>query len=119
VGQTLQRTLQRLKISGVTVQFNLYRMVNKGMSKIPPATVAVEIDQDRRRLLIDWNDGRRASYPYIWLRHACFFPLMGRAEQLDPRESRLPEDPASLSIASTALDANALIIHWAHDEQPT
>jgi gamma-butyrobetaine dioxygenase len=76
-------------------------------------------DQEQRLLLIDWQDGRHSAYPYIWLRHEQFFPLMGRPDQRQDSEFRLPEDPASLSIESTAVEQDSLIIKWTHDDSST
>jgi gamma-butyrobetaine dioxygenase len=44
---------------------------------------------------------------------------MGRPEQRQDSEFRLPEDPASLSIVSTAVEQDTLIIKWAHDDSST
>ncbi len=82
-------------------------------------TINVSFDQDKRRLLIDWDDSQRSTFPYIWLRHAQFFPLMGRPEQLDARAQLLPEEPAYPSIASAELDADVLVINWSHDDSTT
>jgi gamma-butyrobetaine dioxygenase len=80
---------------------------------------SISFDQNKRLLFIDWDDNHPSTFPYIWLRHAQFFPLMGRPEQLDPREHLLPEEPAGLSIASAELEAEHLIINWAHDGSTT
>ena len=79
----------------------------------------VSFDQDKRHLIIEWGDNHRSIFPYIWLRHAQSFPLMGRPEQLDPREYRLPEEPADLRIASTVVEAKELFINWSHDGSST
>ena len=47
----------------------------------------------------------------------AFFPFMGRAGQLDPREYQPPENPADLSIESISLHAQGRddISHWNQD----
>jgi gamma-butyrobetaine dioxygenase len=89
------------------------------MATNPREATGISYDQEQRLLLVDWPDGRQSAYPYIWLRHAQFFPLMGRPEQLDPREHLLPEDPAILTIKSACLDADDLIVNWNHDGSTT
>jgi hypothetical protein len=76
-------------------------------------------DQAQRQLLIDWQDGQRSVFPYIWLRHEQFFPLMGRPEQRQDSEFSLPEDPHSLAIESTSVERDYLVIDWAHDGSVT
>ena len=89
------------------------------MAANPLIVTSHRLDQGKRRLLIDWNDGHHGVFPYIWLRHSSCFPFMGRAQQLDPREYCLPEKAETLSIESTKLEAPTLIIHWAHDDSVT
>ena len=83
------------------------------------ATGNVNFDQAQRRLLIDWQDAHHSAFPYIWLRHEQFFPLMGRPEQRQDSEFCLPEDPASLEIESISIEPGHLIIDWAHDGSTT
>jgi gamma-butyrobetaine dioxygenase len=89
------------------------------MATNPVSVSKLCFDQDTRRLLIDWDDGRRGIFPYIWLRHAQFFPLMGRSEQHDAQEFRLPEDATTLSIDTATLEAETVVIHWAQDDSVT
>lgn len=79
----------------------------------------VTFDQTTRRLSLIWGDGHESVYPFIWLRHARMFPLMGRPEQQDQREYLDPENPAGMSIAATRIDAGDLIIDWLQDSTPT
>ena len=89
------------------------------MATNPVSVSKLCFDQDTRRLLIDWDDGRRGIFPYIWLRHAQFFPLMGRSEQHDAQEFRLPEDATTLSIDTATLEAETVVIQWAQDDSVT
>ena len=57
----------------------------------------IRFDDNRRRLSIVWGDGHASEFPYIWLRHARMFPLMGRAGQADNDYLQL-EDPVCVSI---------------------
>lgn len=82
-------------------------------------TTNVSFDQAQRRLNIQWRDGHRSSFPYIWLRHQQFFPLMGRPEQQRDRDFTLPEDPARLAIESTSIDGECLLIDWAGNDSIT
>jgi gamma-butyrobetaine dioxygenase len=81
--------------------------------------IGVGLDPDQRHLLIEWQDSHHSVFPYIWLRHERFFPLMGRPEQRQDSEFSLPEDPASLAIESTRIDHEHLMIDWAHDGSVT
>ncbi|MCP4877454.1 MAG: DUF971 domain-containing protein [Gammaproteobacteria bacterium] len=47
------------------------------MAANPGAVSRLNYDQEQRLLLIDWVNGEHSAYPYIWLRHAQFMPLMG------------------------------------------
>lgn len=79
----------------------------------------VEADAHARRLRLTWADGHRSSYPYIWLRHAEFYPLMGRPEQQNDREFRLPEESATLTILETRIEDEDLVIDWGANLNPT
>lgn len=79
----------------------------------------VSFNQDKRQVLVNWANGQQTLLPYIWLRHAQFFPLMGRPEQPDPREHLLPEEPTELRVASTTIEVDELVIHWSHDNSTT
>jgi gamma-butyrobetaine dioxygenase len=72
----------------------------------------VSFDQVKRRLRLDWDPGEHIQIPFIWLRHARFFPLMGRPEQLDPRAHLLPEEPSELQIETARVSAGELIVEW-------
>ena len=76
-------------------------------------------NQETRLLRIKWPDGRQSEYPYIWLRHEQFMPLMGRSEQLDPREHLLPEDPTKMLIQSVFLEDENVVINWSHNSSTT
>ena len=77
--------------------------------------IKVSIAGEKRQLLIDWQNGQQAAFPYIWLRHAQFMPFMGRPGQKDPREHLLPEDPFDLVIKSAKVNSEELIVDWSHD----
>ena len=79
----------------------------------------VSFDQVKRQLRLDWDTGEHIQIPFIWLRHTCFFPLMGRPEQLDPREHLLPEEPSELQIETARVSAGELIVEWRHGRGET
>ena len=81
--------------------------------------IKVSIAKEKRQLIIGWPNEQQVAFPYIWLRHAQFMPFMGRPGQIDPREHLLPEDPLDLVIESAIVDAEELIINWAHDGATT
>ena len=80
---------------------------------------SIDFDQGSRLLSIIWGDGHRSDFPFIWLRHARMFPLMGRAEQLNQETYQLPDDPVTMTIDSTRVDGEELNIRWASDIEPT
>lgn len=87
----------------------------------PPDCQPQQIDCDAatRRVHVTWSDGRHSEFPYIWLRHGEFFPLMGRPEQQDVREYCLPEDPGSLAVRDTRVEDGELVIDWGPDRGTT
>ena len=70
---------------------------------------SIDFDPSSRQLCIIWSDGHRSVFPFIWLRHARIFPLMGRAEQLDQNNYQLPDDPVTMTIDSIRVDGEELI----------
>ena len=79
------------------------------MTTISASAAVVSFDQVERRLRLDWDTGEHVQIPFIWLRHTRFFPLMGRPEQLDPREHLLAEEPSQLQIKTATVSAGELI----------
>ncbi|MEQ9490815.1 MAG: TauD/TfdA family dioxygenase [Alphaproteobacteria bacterium] len=72
-----------------------------------------------RRLVVEWADGRISRFPYIWLRHACFFPVQGRPEQAPDAAPLLVEDPDLPVIGGLAWDDVTVSIDWSHDGSTT
>ena len=80
---------------------------------------SIEHDNDSRILKIRWHDGRDSSFAYIWLRHYCNYPVLGRAEQKDDASCKIPEPPTLPSIRSVNLEDSQIFINWAHDQNRT
>lgn len=76
-------------------------------------------DNASRRLRIDWSDGQRSEFPYIWLRHALFFPATGRPGQAGDGECLEIEDPGVCAIADISRSGESLAIGWSHDGSKT
>ncbi|MEM7426307.1 MAG: TauD/TfdA family dioxygenase [Pseudomonadota bacterium] len=76
-------------------------------------------DDRKRQLYVRWADGHTSAFPYIWLRHAMYFPALGRPEQAHNGDYLLPEEPASLSVSSIVADQGVLTVVWAHDDSRT
>jgi hypothetical protein len=76
---------------------------------------ALSTDQDQRRLAIEWCDGHVSRFPFIWLRHAKFFPSCGRPDQADDGSYLLPEAPDAAVVGSITSDRHGIEIHWAND----
>jgi hypothetical protein len=37
--------------------------------------IKLSIAPEKRQLIIDWQNGQQAAFPYIWPRHAQFMPV--------------------------------------------
>lgn len=72
-----------------------------------------------RRIALNWADGRRNHYHFVWLRQQHFHPAIGRPDQPSDAALRLPDDPASLEIASSAIENGELVVRWAGDDVVT
>ncbi len=68
-----------------------------------------------RRIVLNWADGERNHYHFVWLRQQHFHPAIGRSDQASDDALRLPDDPASLQVASSAIENGELVVHWAGD----
>ncbi len=68
-----------------------------------------------RRIALNWADGQRNHYHFVWLRQQHFHPAIGRPDQAPDAALRLPDDPASLQVASLAIENGELVILWAED----
>lgn len=80
---------------------------------------SVTHDNLSRRLTVSWSDGHLSHFPYIWLRHALYFPALGRPEQGDGGDYLFPEDPESLTVAALHPSAENLVVDWEHDGSTT
>ena len=76
---------------------------------------ALSHDQAKRRLVVEWCDGHVSRFPFIWLRHAKFFPSCGRPEQAADDSYLLPEPPDAAVVGSVKSDRHGIEIHWAND----
>lgn len=74
---------------------------------------------EKRCLNVEWSDGRTSRFPYIWLRHACFFPIQGRPEQQDDATPLLPEWPDEPMVGSHDWNKDLVTISWSHDGSTT
>ena len=81
--------------------------------------VSATIDDEARRLVVEWGDGHVSRYPFIWLRHYRFFPAMGRSDQPDGVPHLIPEDPETPEIGKLALLGARIEINWSHDGSST
>ncbi|MEQ9485772.1 TauD/TfdA family dioxygenase [Coleofasciculus sp. F4-SAH-05] len=61
-----------------------------------------EIQQDRRKLFLDWADGHRSTFHYIWLRDNCYCSACG-----DPRHGE-----KRFRIVDVPIDIEPLSVHW-------
>lgn len=80
---------------------------------------SVIADATDRRLVVEWADGRISRFPYIWLRHACFFPVQGRPEQTSDAAPLLVEDPDLPVVGTLEWDGATVTINWSHDGSTT
>ncbi len=76
---------------------------------------ALSTDQSERRLVIEWCDGHVSRFPFIWLRHATFFPACGRPDQAADGSYLLPEAPEAAVVGSVKSDRHGIEIHWRND----
>ncbi|MFT5504563.1 MAG: gamma-butyrobetaine dioxygenase, partial [Gammaproteobacteria bacterium] len=83
------------------------------------STKNLKIDNQRRLLSIVWSDGHESLYPYIWLRHECFFPAIGRPEQDSDSHCLNLDNPADLHLIGHELVGDELILKWANDKNTT
>ena len=72
-----------------------------------------------RRLRVLWADGHESRFPFVWLRHAVFFPAMGRADQTEAEGYRLPDEPDGLALADIERDDGGLTLTWGNDGRVT
>ncbi len=80
---------------------------------------SVSHDDRCRMVSIAWADGHTSRFPYIWLRHARYFPSLGRPDQAHETDFVLPEEPTTLSVAAIEAGDQSLLVHWKHDGSTT
>ncbi|MDE0044593.1 MAG: TauD/TfdA family dioxygenase [bacterium] len=68
-----------------------------------------------RRIVLNWADGERNHYHFVWLRQQHFHPAIGRSDQASDDAFRLPDDPASLDVVSSVIENGELVVQWADD----
>ncbi len=61
-----------------------------------------KVQQDRSKLFLDWDDGHRSTFHYIWLRDNCYCPMCG-----DPRHGE-----KRFQITDVPLDIEPLSVRW-------
>ena len=79
----------------------------------------LEIDAEHRRVIINWQDGARLGIPFIWFRHYCNYPVLGRPEQSDDAPCLIPEAPRTPTIKHIEHYNDQITIHWSHDDSQT
>ena len=80
----------------------------------PESQRPVAVDQDGASLFVDWADGRRSTYPAVWLRDNC--------QEADSRDrssgqrlfdiSALPDE---IGIADARMEAGMIAVHYSPD----
>ena len=81
------------------------------MTHSPTATPRIHPNRAERVLEITWADGECNRFHYVWLRHHA------RCSEGMPNDSSvkidlLPDDPATLAIASCSVEDACLVIDW-------
>ena len=64
-----------------------------------------------RRIELTWSDGAISRFHFVWLRQQHFHPAIGRPEQGDDDELRLPDDPQALSVESCRQENDLVYRH--------
>ena len=72
-----------------------------------------------RTVIIEWTDGLKSRYHFIWLRQQLFHPAFGHAHSSNPDIPRLPDDPYSLKIKNCTIDGNDLVVNWVNNDEQT
>ena len=71
-----------------------------------------KVQQDRRKLFLDWVDGHRSTFHYIWLRDNCDCPVCGDPTHGEKR-FRIVDVPVDIEPLSVRWHSgNALEILW-------
>ncbi|NEO91242.1 MAG: DUF971 domain-containing protein [Moorea sp. SIO3G5] len=74
-----------------------------------------KVQQDHRKLFVDWADGHRSTFHYIWLRDNCYCSGCGDPQHGEKR-FRLVDVPLDIKPLSVRWDSgNALEIVWKPD----
>jgi len=75
----------------------------------------IHVGSDKNSIVIDWDDGHRSRFLYIWLRDACRCDLCGEPSFGD-RRIVLSELPNTIAPVSFHLNnQNELVVLWNHD----
>ena len=86
----------------------------------PRTEVAQLTDEPaKRRVVITWRDGHVSNFPYVWLRHARYFPVMGRPEFSSEVDYVLPEPPELPRLSDLSAERGRLVARWHHDDSVT
>lgn len=82
-------------------------------SGVAASPLAIRVEKAANRLVIDWSDGFRTSFPWTYLRANC--PSAGeRASRDDPNPlAILKSTPSSEVVAAKLVGNYALNITWA------
>ena len=93
--------------------------IAQGNEPLSMSASSITFDPKTRRVTIQWADGHKSRFPFIWLRHQHFFPSMGRPDQPKDIPHLIPEDPETPTIAGIQLRNDQLEISWSHDGSRT
>lgn len=74
-------------------------------------TAQITIDAGQGKLIIRWDDGIDCEFHFVWLRHHARCPD-GMPNDTSVKIDLLPDDPASLAIEGTSIEADYLCIDW-------
>ena len=88
------------------------------MISVEACTELISIDNDNRKLLIQWPDGGQSQFHYVWLRHNARSPK-GLSNDTDVKIDLIPDNPELLSIDHYELDNRFLRVHWHNDDLHT
>lgn len=78
------------------------------------SATSIAASDRERQICVDWEDGHRSRFPYVWLRHELH---MGAFPGGVPRGERTrdADDASTLAIADLVEDGGAIAITWRPD----
>ena len=84
------------------------------MNQISSGKPLVSLEEGSRKLIIEWSDGERSAFHYVWLRHSARCPE-GMPNDTSVKIDLLPDAPESLAIADIEVKDDVLLIDWQND----